>query len=115
MTQPEHLSRKVKSLLVDPANEILLSAATGWEVAVKHKLGRLDLPAPPKTFIPDALSIHSITVLPITMAHAIRAGDLRLHHKDPFDRLLIAQSDIENVAMATPDKVFAKYRVQAIW
>ncbi len=92
-----------------------MSAVSGWEIAIKHNLGRLDLWASPARVIADAIAANRFAVLPVTMEHAIRAGDLELHHKDPFDRLLVAQSEIENVPIATPDPVFAKYGAQTIW
>ncbi len=115
MAEPPLLSPRARQLLLERGNDIVLSAASGWEISIKRKLGRIELPLATASFIADALSAHAITVLPITMAHAIRAGDLPLHHKDPFDRLIIAQADIENIPVATPDRNFSAYPIEAVW
>lgn len=115
MTAPSLLSARVRALILDRRNDVILSAASGWEIALKHKLGRLDLPAAPKSFIAEAVSAHAVALLPVTMAHGVRAGGLKLHHKDPFDRLLIAQSELETLPVATPDAIFRKYRVEIVW
>ena len=115
MAEPDKLSASVRRLLLDRRNEILLSAASGWEISLKWRLGRLQLRAEPAAFIAEAVSAHALAHLPVSMAHAVRAGDLPLHHKDPFDRMLIAQAEIESVALATPDAAFGRYRVETLW
>jgi PIN domain nuclease of toxin-antitoxin system len=102
-------------LLFDRRNEVYLSAASGWEIAIQRQLGRLKLPTGTVAFLADALTAYSIVALPITLEHAIRAGELPLHHKDPFDRLLIAQAEIENLTLATPDRAMAPYGVSTLW
>jgi PIN domain nuclease of toxin-antitoxin system len=113
--EPEKLPPKVKAAIGDSGNDIVLSAVSGWEMALKHRLGRLDLLAAPADIIAAALAAQAVVVLPIGMAHAVRGGDLPLHHKDPFDRLLIAQAEIEGLALLTPDPAFAPYGVKTIW
>jgi len=115
MAEPGKLSPKVRRRLVDQRNEVVMSAASGWEIALKHRLGRLLLSEAPSAFIAAALASHNISILPVSMAHGIRAGELPLHHKDPFDRLLIAQSGIEGLTLTSPDSVFAAYDVEMLW
>ncbi len=115
MTAPRLLSARVRAAILDRRNEVILSAASGWEIAVKHKLGRLELPAAPKSFIAEAVSAHAVSVLPVTLAHGLHAGGLKFHHKDPFDRLLIAQSELDGLPVATPDAIFRRYRIETVW
>ena len=115
MTDPERVPPRLLSRLRDPANRVLLSAATGWEIAVKHALGRLTLTEPVPAFIARATADHALEILPIAMTHAIRSGTLPFHHRDPFDRLLIAQAEIERVPIATPDRAYRTYGVRLLW
>lgn len=100
---------------ITSAGEVLMSAASGWEIATKHRLGKLDL----KSWHPDELQSilerARIEVLDVTLAHAVRAGTLGGLHRDPFDRLLIAQSQIEELPVVTVDPVFAAHGVDVIW
>ncbi len=102
------LSRKAKALIHDPANELLFSAASLWEVAIKRSLGRTDFRAEPSV-LRRALLDHQYQELPVTADHAVRVADLPTLHKDPFDRLLVAQALVEGVTLLTTDKVVARY------
>jgi PIN domain nuclease of toxin-antitoxin system len=106
----ERLSRPALKLLEDDGNEMLFSSVTTWEIYVKHALGKLkhlgDF---------DLIEETSPTILPITHAHAIAAAALPLHHRDPFDRLLIAQAQIEDAVIVTTDREFAAYDVRTVW
>jgi len=115
MTNPDRVPRRLLDRLRDPSNAVVLSAATGWEISVKHSLGRLELPTPVTSFIARAAAEHALEILPITMAHAIRSGALPFHHRDPFDRLLIAQAEIERTPIVTPDRVYKKYGARILW
>ena len=115
MGDTKKLSAPAKSAIVATDNDIVFSAVSAWEIALKHRLGRLDLPATPGDIIASALTAHSVAALPIVVAHAVRAGALPLHHKDPFDRLLIAQAEIEGLTLLTPDSAFAPYGVATLW
>ena len=88
---------------------------TGWEIAIKRKVGRLELPGRTATFLADAVAGHDLSTLAVTMEHAVGAGELPLHHKDPFDRLLVAQAQIEQLVVATPDPAFRRYGVRTVW
>ena len=111
---PERLSRRARSIAEDADNELLLSAASAWEIAIKHGLGKLQLPEPPVRYVPSRLTILRTTPLPISHEHALRVSTLPPHHRDPFDRLLIAQSQIEDLPVMTADVVFLKYNVSVI-
>jgi PIN domain nuclease of toxin-antitoxin system len=98
-----------------PENEIFFSASSAWEIAIKYKGGRLDLPDLPEKFIPRRLLSYRLRMLDIGLQHVLSAGALPLHHHDPFDRLLIAQAKIEKLTIATPDKAFDAYGVPLLW
>jgi PIN domain nuclease of toxin-antitoxin system len=111
---PERFSTAARALLESRQNEYLLSAASAWEIAVKHALGRLRLPMAPAEFVQSRLELGRTTPLPIFHSHALRAGVLPAHHRDPFDRVLIAQAQIESLAIMTTDARFRAYDVQII-
>lgn len=113
--EPERLADSSRRLLRDPANELFLSAASAWELAIKFATGKLRLPQPPAVFIAQRLAEDRVVALPILHAHALRAGELPPHHRDPFDRLLIAQAQIEGLTVLTADREFAKYDVPIHW
>ncbi len=111
----EHkLNPRAKDFLTSPSAELYLSAASSWEIAIKFALGTLTLPKVPSEFIPYALRLWAIRALNITHEHALRAGELPAHHRDPFDRLLIAQALSEQMTLLTADRVFQKYKVDMI-
>lgn len=109
------LSRTAAALLADPANELFLSPATYWEMAIKVSLGKYALPRPFADFMDDQLARNSLTVLPITAAHAAVVAGLPFHHRDPFDRLLAAQALAEGIALVSADTVFDAYGVVRLW
>jgi PIN domain nuclease of toxin-antitoxin system len=111
---PERLNRRATTVL-SGSSEVYLSAASSWEIAIKFALRALRLPSPPSQFIPDALRMLSIRSLEISHFHSIAAGALPPHHRDPFDRMLIAQACSEEMVLLTADKVFAKYEVEAMF
>jgi PIN domain nuclease of toxin-antitoxin system len=112
---PERLNRQATTILSSGSSEIYLSAASSWEIAIKFSLGTLSLPSPPSQFIPDALRILSIRSLEISHFHSFAAGALPPLHRDPFDRMLIAQAFSEQMMLLTVDKVFAKYNVETVF
>jgi PIN domain nuclease of toxin-antitoxin system len=112
---PEKLNRQATTVLSSVSSEVYLSAASSWEIAIKFALRTLRLPSPPSQFIPDALRILSIRALEISHFHALAAGALPAHHRDPFDRMLIAQAHSEEMVLLTADKVFAKYDVETLF
>jgi PIN domain nuclease of toxin-antitoxin system len=100
---------------LDTDNELLCSAVAGFEIAVKYSLGELELAEPPRTFIDNRIRNNALTPLPITMAHAVRVADLPYHHRDPFDRLLIAQALEEDVPLLSADEILSTYGIRRLW
>ena len=109
------LSRKARAAIADPQNQILLSLASSWEMAIKLSLGRLKLPDVIERFIPDQLAANGFSQLQIDFRHVAKVAALAFHHRDPFDRLLAAQAIEEDLPIITSDRVFRKYGVKRIW
>lgn len=107
--QPERLSPAARKQLTDPKHELLFSAASLWEIAIKAGLGRKDFQVEPRV-LRRALLDNGYIELPITSQHAVSIDGLPSHHKDPFDRILLAQALIEGVTLLTTDAVLARYR-----
>jgi PIN domain nuclease of toxin-antitoxin system len=115
LTDPTRLSPVAAAALADPANRLVLSAASVWEIAVKYGQGKLPLPAPPDRFIPGGRAAHRIDPLPLEESAALYARNLPLIHKDPFDRLLICQALAHNLTLLTPDPLVRQYAVPTLW
>ena len=101
------LSPVHRSAIADPANVVYVSAASAWEISIKRALGKLVAPED----LTGALMESELEQLPITVAHAEAVGPLPMHHRDPFDRMLIAQAQVEGLAVVTGDPVFGRYDV----
>lgn len=111
----EHkLNRTAKRLLSSSAPELYLSAASSWEIAIKFAFGALALPKPPSQFVPNAIGLLALRSLDVTHLHSLVAGELPPHHRDPFDRMLIAQARLENLVLLTSDRTLLKYEVKII-
>ncbi len=115
MTARSRLASDVLETLSDPETSMFLSAASAWEIAIKHRLGKLPLPEPAERYVPDRLARSGTLALPITHAHALGVTSLPLHHGDPFDRLLVAQAQLESLELLTADEAFAPYDVPIRW
>jgi PIN domain nuclease of toxin-antitoxin system len=111
VAEPERLKEESRRLLTSEDNDLFLSAASAWEIAIKVSIGRLHLPADPAGLVPAWLAQSRTSSLPIEHSHALRVATLPLHHRDPFDRLLIAQAQLERLTIMTADKQFAPYDV----
>jgi len=111
----EQLSALAKDLIADSQNEIFLSAASAWEIAIKTARGRLTLPEDPTRYVSNRLHLHGFQALPIQIHHAVQVYQLPTHHADPFDRLLIAQSQMEAMPLISIDPDIRKYNVEVIW
>lgn len=109
------LSPRARQVLSHSKNELLFSAASAWEIAIKVGLGKLKIPAPIDRFIIEQLSINGISVLPIELRHALHIAALPKFHRDPFDRLLIAQAQVERVPIVSGDSQIRRYDVEVIW
>ena len=109
----EHkLNQKARDLLSSSEAELYLSAASSWEIAIKFALGTLALPKPPSQFVPKAMGSLAIRSLDISHSHSLTAGELPPHHRDPFDRMLIAQARAESMVLLTGDRIFQRYQVE---
>lgn len=108
------ISPNVRQLLKDPQNTIYFSAASTWEIAIKYGNGKLQLADEPKIFIPDRLKRANFNWLEINHEHTLEVAKLQQIHKDPFDRLLITQANVENFTLLSADSVFNKYAVKLI-
>ena len=115
MENDDKLARSAVKLLVDPENVLLLSPATFWELAIKVSIGKYRLADPLGDYIEEAIQLYGLTILPITVAHAQAVVDLPQYHKDPFDRMLIAQSIVEGVPLVSSDEAFDAYSVTRLW
>jgi PIN domain nuclease of toxin-antitoxin system len=113
--EPRSLSPRVRALVEDRANEFVLSAVTVWEVAVKASMGKLAVPGPVPEFFAEARRELGLLPLTVTDVHCLRVGELPWHHRDPFDRLLIAQSLVEGVPILTHDRRIRTYDLEVIW
>lgn len=111
--EPERLGPHL-TLLEAPATGRLVSAVVGWEIAIKHGLGRIELPAAPSTWVPDRIRLGAMEVLPIELADGLGVHELPLHHRDPFDRLLISQARRLGLPILTADAVFERYDVEVL-
>lgn len=115
VTADPKLSASAQRAIAIGSNEPLLSVASVWEIAIKVSIGRLPLPEPLHTFIPEQLRINRVEVSPIELRHTFEVARLPLHHRDPFARLLIAQAMVESLPIISADAVFDNYPVQRIW
>ena len=115
LAEPERLNDEARALLSDRRNTIYLSAASAWEIAIKSALGKLPLPEPPTIYVPSRMASLGILALNITHSHTLHVFSLPAHHRDPFDRIIIAQSQVENLPVLTADRVFRQYDVTIIW
>jgi PIN domain nuclease of toxin-antitoxin system len=109
------LSQKARQIIGNGENTLFLSAASGWEIAIKTRLGKLKLPADIASFIIEQLSVNAVTPLPIQMKHALRVSSLPDFHRDPFDRMIVAQAQVEDLPVLTADPQLAGYSVKIIW
>ena len=113
--QDQMLSPAAHAAITDPSNDVLLSAGTIWEIAIKVGLRKLTLSRPYGEWMMQAMSDLGVAVLPVTVDYAGVQSALPAHHRDPFDRLLIAQAQVENVPLVSGDLIFDQYGVSRVW
>jgi PIN domain nuclease of toxin-antitoxin system len=111
LSESERLSPRADTLLIDPGNEVLLSAVVVWEVAIKRSLGKLDAPDGFAALLTEA----GATPLSVSVDHARAVRTLPWHHRDPFDRLLVAQAQLEQASIVSGDERLAAYGVRVAW
>ena len=115
ITDHPKLSSRARQIISDGKNELFLSAVSGWEIAIKAQLGRIQIPDKPEVFISEQMVANAIVGLPIQISHAVHVYNLPLHHRDPFDRLLVAQAQLEGLPILTDDPQISQYPVKVIW
>jgi PIN domain nuclease of toxin-antitoxin system len=113
--EPSRISRKARDVMADISHEVFLSAVTSWEVAIKAASGKLQLPEPPDLYVPRRMAAQGLRPLAVSHEHALAAFALPAHHRDPFDRLLIAQAKVEEMTLISADRMFDRYPVQLLW
>ncbi|MCY3977867.1 MAG: type II toxin-antitoxin system VapC family toxin [Chloroflexi bacterium] len=111
----QRLSSVAAERMKDPPSIFHLSLVSIWEVAIKFNMGKLDLPLPFDEFVDKTIHSYSLRLLNIQIPHLRRVARMPLHHRDPFDRLLIAQSQVENIPVITSDAAFDSYEIQRVW
>ncbi|WP_414580823.1 type II toxin-antitoxin system VapC family toxin [Scytonema sp. PCC 10023] len=111
----QKLSPTVRALIDDEDNKILLSTASVWEMAIKQSTGKLNFHLPFRIFIEQQLSQNNFSLLNINLDHLAVVATLPFHHRDPFDRLLIAQSIVENIPILSVDSAFDAYPIERLW
>ena len=115
VTDAPQLSTKAKLILEAPDTERFLSIGSIWEIAIKTGLGKLALRKPLEEFLPEQLAINRFTLLNLTTEHAFRVARLPLHHRDPFDRMLVAQCLAENLPLVSSDATLDAYGIKRLW
>jgi len=115
ITEDPKLSNTARNCILDGRTTLYLSSASTWEIVIKCNIGKLRLPGHPQTFITKQLTANLIEELPITFKHSFHLQQLPDHHKDPFDRMLVAQAIFEKLSIITIDPIIAQYPVKTIW
>jgi PIN domain nuclease of toxin-antitoxin system len=115
VSAPERLRHSGGELISDPENVVVFSAVSALEIAIKVSLGKLKLPEPASDFVSKRVDSLSMTVLPVYVTHALRVASLPRHHADPFDRLLVAQCQIERIPLMTADEAIGAYDLDILW
>lgn len=111
---PNSLRRDALEVIENEGVELLLSSASAWEIAIKASVGKIDLPDPAPRFVTERMDSMFVDPLVVVHAHALAVASLPMHHRDPFDRLLVAQAIIERVPVISEDPVFDRYDVEVI-
>lgn len=109
------LPERARKIIRDPENDVLVSSASAWEISTKYRLGRLPQAEEAVRDLPRLLRRSRMQTLSITLEHALAAGALPGPHRDPFDRMLIAQSRLEKLPVVTSDPIFKRYKARVIW
>lgn len=114
-SDPEYIPKNTLSLLQDPDNEVILSVVSLWEMQIKIQLGKLTLRDDLELMLKIQQEQNNISLISVTLPHILELKTLPLHYKDPFDRILIAQSKVENATLISRDSVFKNYECSLIW
>lgn len=109
------LSKRAHDLISDPANRLYLSVVSAWEIVLKASTGKLKLPSAVAVYVPTRIAHYGIETLPLALNHVLAAEILPAHHRDPFDRMLVAQGQVEQLAILTHDPQIRQYNVRTVW
>lgn len=115
ITDDSRISNRAIEFMTEGSNDLFFSSASCWEIAIKSDLGRIELPDKPESFITSQLNVNGIEPLPIYLRHALNIVNLPGIHKDPFDRMLISQAQLEELPIISSDKIIKKYDIEVIW
>jgi PIN domain nuclease of toxin-antitoxin system len=110
--EPSRVEREVHAAIADASNEVYLSAVSSWEMAIKIAAGKLQLPKPLEEMVPEALLADRMQTLPLLHHHGFELAALPMHHRDPFDRMLIAQARRDGLTLVTADPMFRRYELE---
>jgi PIN domain nuclease of toxin-antitoxin system len=113
--EPEKIPARVRKVFQDPNNAFYLSVVSAWEIAIKDQIKRLDLPSPPAQFLSECISGYGLSMVDIQLRHALHAGGLPSYHRDPFDRMIVSQAQLEGLSIMTADPAFSHYDVEVVW
>lgn len=115
INEDARLSKDARGIFSNGKNELLFSAASGWEMAIKVGLGNLEITGELGPYLSAHLAENAIEVLPVSLRHAVAVADLPRHHRDPFDRLLVSQAMVEETPVLSADPLIARYSIEVIW
>ena len=115
LSRPDLLDPESMRLIRDRHNDVIVSVVSTWEIAIKVARGRLTLPEPPGQYVAERMRLHRFSALPIELSHALEVYRLPDIHQDPFDRLLIAQCQLEDMPILSGDSKIGRYQVEVIW
>lgn len=115
ITDDSRLSEVARTIISNAENQVFFSAASAWEIAIKRQLGRLSFLTDPAILVPHQVAANAFGSLPIEIRHGLRVLQLPLHHRDPFDRILVAQAQVERIPLLTADPLIAQYDVATAW
>jgi PIN domain nuclease of toxin-antitoxin system len=113
-SEPDRLRDETREIVEDARNNILLSAVSAWEIAIKYRLGKLQLPEAPTSYVPDRMRRSGTSPLPVDHAQVLRTAELPDHHRDPFDRVLVAQAQLLGLTIVTADDQLSAYDVAVV-
>ena len=114
-SEPSQLSPTVETILKNKSNAVFLSVVSAWEIQIKTQIGKLALSMPVEAVIQEQQKNNGLQIFPVTLAHALKVGDLPLYHRDPFDRLLVAQAIVEDYTLITKETMLSKYNARVVW
>ena len=114
-TEDPRLSTRAREMISNGENEVFLSVASAWEISIKTAKGKLILPELPLSYILSRMALYRFQPLQVQISHAVQTYDLPRHHDDPFDRLLVAQSQVESIPLISSDAEIRKYELEVIW